>query len=611
MPQILFSLSEPRVLVLAVLCASVTAYFVSLRNKTRDLFFLIGAFSCWTAHFLLSLCRESLYPLPVVIPLLEMFVGLVGLVLFVCFAYSFRGARYVREFRFGLFAAVILVSASMSILVGQILGNRPLNWCAGSGTSVVLFLWSEAVLVRKWLGAKNRVEARAYRDFASVFLLSVCAVGVYFLRDIGLFPSEAAAVVSGLLYLSTLGGFTLVYVNNALVPTTFRVKIVGATLFTTLAVLTVTWNVLVPARAEMLASSSPGDRLVQAASDSATSLLSNRELRGRIGIQDTVVAYNYCILGSALFVLTLFPAFFRLSLVKPLHALVEAVDRLDAGARDIQLPVTFNDEIGRLTTNFNQMTRSLKAAERDTRSYAESLECKVRERTAELDRKNKENERLLLNILPASIAERLKQGERVIADSCAEATVLFADIVGFTDLSTRISATELVELLSGLMSDFDQLAQLHGVEKIKTIGDAYMAVAGLPDWRPDHAQAAVRLALDMLDAAASRKTRDGKSLQLRIGINSGPVIAGVIGIHKFAYDLWGDTVNIASRMQSHSEPGRVQVTEATHKLLKGEYECESRGTVEIKGKGAMSTYFVAGGSEEGEDSKESLQCAAA
>jgi class 3 adenylate cyclase/HAMP domain-containing protein len=460
------------------------------------------------------------------------------------------------------------------------------------------------------LGAASRAEGKPYRDFALVFLLSVAAVGLYFLRDIGLFPANAASVVCSLLYLSTLGGFTLVYVNNAVVPTSFRVKIVGATLFTILAVLTVAWTVVVPSRSDFGSSPiAPAGRVFRA-SVPGTIGLSDPEAVRRLSIRDTVIEYNGCILGSALFVLTLFPVFFRLSLVKPLHALVEAVDRLDAGARDIQLPVTFNDEIGRLTMNFNQMTRSLKAAEQDIRSYAVSLECKVQERTAELARKNIENERLLLNILPASIAERLKQGEGVIADTFPEATVLFADIVGFTDLSTHISATEVVELLSGLMSDFDRLAQEHGVEKIKTIGDAYMAVAGLPEWRPDHAQAAVRLALDMLDAAARRKTRDGKSLQLRIGINSGPVIAGVIGIHKFAYDLWGDTVNTASRMQSHSQPGRIQVTEEAYSLLKQDYKFESRGKVEIKGKGAMTTYFVSSqGHAEGLNEK--LQCAAA
>ncbi len=592
MPQILFSLAEPRVLVLAVLCASVTAYFVSLHGKTRDVLFLIGAFSCWTLHFLLSVCRESFYPLPGVILLAEMCFGLAGLVLFVGFAYNFRGTLYPRELRVGLIFATAIVAGCSAVLIYQIVANRPLNWCLGSGTSLVLFLWAEAVLIRKWISAASQREARPYRDFALVFLLSVAAVGVYFLRDIGLFPAEPASVVCSLLYLSTLGGFTLVYVNNALIPTTFRVKIVGATLFTILAVLTVTWTAVVPSRTELVSPALVTNSHATRVSVPASLSMSDPEVVSRVSIQKTVVGYNYCIFGSALFVLTLFPAFFRLSLVTPLNALVEAVDQLDGGARDVQLPVLFNDEIGRLTMNFNQMTRGLKAAEDDIRCYAESLEFKVQERTAELAQKNKENERLLLNILPATIAERLKQGEAVIADACSAATILFADIVGFTDLSTRVTPAELVELLSGLISDFDRLAQQHGVEKIKTIGDSYMAVSGLPQARHDHAEAAVRLALDMLDAAAKRKTRDGKSLQLRIGINSGPVIAGVIGIHKFAYDLWGDTVNIASRMESHGEPGRIQITEATYNLLKEQYDFESRGQLEIKGKGLMSTYFV-------------------
>jgi class 3 adenylate cyclase/HAMP domain-containing protein len=595
MPQILFSSAEPRVLVLTVLCASITAYFVSLRGKTRDLRFLIGAFSCWTVHFLCYVGRESFYPVSDLFLLAEMFFGMAGLVLFVGFVYNFRERRFARELRVGLLAASILVLGSTLFLLEQVLAKHAVNWCIGSGTSVVLFLWSEAILLRKWFGAESSRAARPYRDFALVFLLSLAAVGLYFLRDIGVVPANIASIVCSLLYLSTLGSFTLVYVNNALVPTTFQVKIVGATLFTILAVLTVTWNVLVPTQSEFISLVPDANRSVYQMNHSVMASTADSGVVRWASIQEEVVAFNFCVVGSALFVLIVFPAFFRLSLVKPLHTLVEAVDRLDAGAREIDLPVTFNDEIGRLTQNFNQMTRSLKTAEDNIRAYAESLECKVQARTAELAKKNVENERLLLNILPPSIADRLKQGEGIIADACSEATILFADIVGFTDLSTRISAAELVQLLGGLMSDFDRLAQEHGVEKIKTIGDAYMAVAGLPEWRPDHARATVRLAIDMMNAAARRKTREGKSLQLRIGINSGPVVAGVIGIHKFAYDLWGDTVNIASRMQSHSEPGRIQVTEVTYDLLKEEYEFEARGTLEIKGKGAMATYFVAGG----------------
>ena len=185
----------------------------------------------------------------------------------------------------------------------------------------------------------------------------------------------------------------------------------------------------------------------------------------------------------------------------------------------------------------------------------------------------------------------------MIADACSEATVIFADIVRFTDLSTRIPASELVEFLSGLMSEFDRLAQQHGVEKIKTIGDAYMAVAGLPSPRTDHAEAAVGLALDMLNAAKQCKTCDGSALELRIGISSGPVIAGVIGSHKFAYDLWGDTVNTASRMESHGKPGRIQVTETTYALLRHRYEFDPCGEIHIKGKGLMRTYFIGTGED--------------
>src|SRR5258706_11997766 len=180
----------------------------------------------------------------------------------------------------------------------------------------------------------------------------------------------------------------------------------------------------------------------------------------------------------------------------------------------------------------------------------------------ELTEERARSERLLLNILPASIAERLKGSEASIADHSAEVTVLFADIVGFTPLSARKTPQALVEMLNRIFSEFDSLAEAHGLEKIKTIGDAYMAVAGLPEHRSDHAQAAAYMAIAMLQATARIAAETGEALALRIGLNSGPVVAGVIGRKKFSYDLWGDTVNTASRMESHGAAGMIQCTSA-------------------------------------------------
>jgi class 3 adenylate cyclase len=209
-----------------------------------------------------------------------------------------------------------------------------------------------------------------------------------------------------------------------------------------------------------------------------------------------------------------------------------------------------------------------------------------------------ESEQLLLNILPKPIAERLKLNEVVIADSFPEATVMFADIVGFTQLSAQISAKQLVELLNQIFSLFDQLADKHGLEKIKTIGDAYMVVGGLPTPRPDHAVAIAEMALDMQAAVAQfnneLKIPCPEPLRIRIGINSGPVVAGVIGLKKFIYDLWGDTVNTASRMESQGIPGCIQITTSTYQLLKNDdkYDFAQRGPIEVKGKGLMTTYLM-------------------
>ena len=210
-----------------------------------------------------------------------------------------------------------------------------------------------------------------------------------------------------------------------------------------------------------------------------------------------------------------------------------------------------------------------------------------------LAKEQERSERLLLNILPAAIAERLKASEESIADHADAVTVLFADIVGFTPLSARKTPRALVELLNRIFSEFDALADAHGLEKIKTIGDAYMAVAGLPNPVPDHAVRAARMALAMRDALARVSAETGEKLAVRIGLHSGPVVAGVIGRKKFSYDLWGDTVNTASRMESHGVSGTIHCTEATATLLQGAFQLQARGVVEIKGKGEMNTFLLA------------------
>ncbi len=210
----------------------------------------------------------------------------------------------------------------------------------------------------------------------------------------------------------------------------------------------------------------------------------------------------------------------------------------------------------------------------------------------ELDAERAKSEALLLNILPSSIADRLKSSASAIADGFPEVTVLFADIVGFTKLSARMSPQDVVSGLNEMFSTFDDLADSLGVEKIKTIGDAYMAVAGLRGDK-DHARTIAEMALGMVRGVAQFNRFD-EPINVRIGIHTGPAVAGVIGKKKFIYDVWGDTVNIASRMESHGLPGQVHVTEATHALLEREYDFEARGEIDVKGKGLMRTWFLRG-----------------
>ena len=201
---------------------------------------------------------------------------------------------------------------------------------------------------------------------------------------------------------------------------------------------------------------------------------------------------------------------------------------------------------------------------------------------------------LLLNMLPESIASRLKDSSETIADAYGEATVLFADMVGSTPLFADLEPAEIVDWLNEVFSMFDRLVDKYGLEKIRTIGDNYMVASGVPVPRDDHAQAMALLALDMLRGLQEIPTRQGKRMAFRVGINSGPLVAGVIGESKYQYDLWGDTVNIASRMESHGEAGRVHISKATYELLKEDFDCMSREKIAVKGKGEMETYYLVG-----------------
>ncbi|HSJ50155.1 MAG TPA: adenylate/guanylate cyclase domain-containing protein [Actinomycetota bacterium] len=223
-------------------------------------------------------------------------------------------------------------------------------------------------------------------------------------------------------------------------------------------------------------------------------------------------------------------------------------------------------------------------------SFANQRDAALRALRAEQEKA----EALLVNVLPSSIAERLKATSQSIADHFESASILFADVVDFTPLARRLAPAEVVGVLDQLFSHFDTLVERHGLEKIKTIGDCYMAASGVPDPRRDHARRAALLALDMQDAVTTSAVAGRLGLELRIGINSGPVVAGVIGTKRFLYDLWGDAVNIASRMEAHGSPGEIQITRDTYELLKDEFVCTPRGTIPVKGKGQMETWYLVG-----------------
>jgi adenylate cyclase len=213
---------------------------------------------------------------------------------------------------------------------------------------------------------------------------------------------------------------------------------------------------------------------------------------------------------------------------------------------------------------------------------------------AEAQREYKRSESLLANILPVRVADRLKSTPGIIADGYDDASILFADMAGFTARTTGMPPVQVLRFLNVVFTTFDHLVERHGLEKIKTTGDGYMVVSGVPDARPDHLEALSQFALEMLETAAAIVPPDGKPVPIRIGIARGPVVAGVVGTRKFFYDVWGDAVNVASRMEATGDPGRIQVTQDVHDQLAGKFAFEARGPIHVKGKGRMTTWFLLG-----------------
>jgi class 3 adenylate cyclase len=278
--------------------------------------------------------------------------------------------------------------------------------------------------------------------------------------------------------------------------------------------------------------------------------------------------------GAALLVVIGIAAWLANALLGPLRELTDGVRRFASGSYDVKVPTRTRDEIGQLCTAFNGMVDEIHA------------------KNAIIETKNRENEELLLNVLPAPIANRLRSGEQSIADGFAEVTVAFADLVGFTALSSDMPPQNVVALLNGLFTRFDIAAHELGIEKIKTVGDAYMAVCGLPNPVENHAERMVRMAIRMVHITREHAMEHQVVMKLRVGINSGPVVAGVIGKSKYIYDLWGDTVNLASRMESGGLPDSIQVTRPVYEKLKDLFVFEERGAIEVKGRGSVEAWLL-------------------
>jgi len=276
--------------------------------------------------------------------------------------------------------------------------------------------------------------------------------------------------------------------------------------------------------------------------------------------------------------------------LRPIRLLSLAVQQLEQGKfAEIQSSRGVR-ELSQLVTAFNQMASILHQREREKETALTDLG----EKASALEKEKGRTEKLLLNVLPIAIADRLQKGEKVEAETFPEVTVLFADVVGFTKLAAELGPRSVANLLNELFEIFDDLAEKYKLEKIKTIGDCYMAVAGVPDRSPTHAQQMADFSLEALAALKSQNKQMSRNLEIRIGMHSGTVAAGIIGRKKFAYDLWGDVVNITSRLEGTAEPMKIHVSESVHSRLEDSYLFEERGEVELRNRGKLRTYYLVG-----------------
>ncbi len=283
-------------------------------------------------------------------------------------------------------------------------------------------------------------------------------------------------------------------------------------------------------------------------------------------------------------------ALIRSRLLRPIERLAEVAEHVSSGDMTVRSNLRGTDEIGLFGQIFDSMITSVN----QHLDEVESARSTLAEQAISLEEERQRSEHLLLNVLPATIADRLKSGEEGIAEAFPEVSVLFSDIVGFTKMSARVGAKQVVDMLNEVFGLLDELAVKHGVEKIKTIGDCYMVAAGVPDRSPTHTQQIAAFSLEMQATIKDYAAKSGRDINMRTGIHTGTVVAGIVGTTKFSYDLWGDVVNIASRMESTGEPGQIQVSDAVRVRLQDDFHFDARGEVEVRGKGPMHTWYLTG-----------------